>query len=77
MLQHTGDKQEAPAKSRRDDTFISVICYLFLIPKQWQQDYETMQRTMIYGKSLPFDELIAKIKLLNERINRIDSFSQE
>ncbi|GHU69681.1 hypothetical protein FACS189413_08970 [Bacteroidia bacterium] len=34
----------------------------------WKADYETMQRTMIYGKSLPFNELIDKIKQLNERI---------
>jgi predicted nucleotidyltransferase component of viral defense system len=35
----------------------------------WQQDYETMQRTMIYGNSLPFNMLIDKIKQLNEKIN--------
>ena len=39
---------------------------------QWQQDYEIMQRTMIYGKSLPFNTLITKIKQLNEKINQID-----
>ena len=39
---------------------------------QWQQDYETMQRTMIYGKSLSFNKLIDSIKQLNERINRIE-----
>ena len=33
----------------------------------WRQDYETMQRTMIYGKSLTFDELINRIKQLEER----------
>jgi len=38
----------------------------------WQQDYETMQRTMIYGESLPFNKLIEKVKQLNERINRVD-----
>jgi len=38
----------------------------------WQKDYETMQRTMIYGESLPFNKMIEKIKQLNERINRID-----
>jgi predicted nucleotidyltransferase component of viral defense system len=37
----------------------------------WKTDYEIMQGTMIYGKSLPFNELIDKIKQLNERINRI------
>ena len=39
---------------------------------QWQQDYETMQRTMIYGDSLPFNKLIDRIKQLNETINQID-----
>lgn len=38
----------------------------------WQADYETMQRTMIYGSSLPFDKLIEKIKQLNEKINKIE-----
>ena len=38
----------------------------------WKSDYETMQRTMIYGESLPFNKLIDSTKQLNERINRID-----
>jgi predicted nucleotidyltransferase component of viral defense system len=38
----------------------------------WKADYETMQNTMIYGNSLPFNRLIDKIKQLNEQINRID-----
>ena len=38
----------------------------------WKTDYETMQHTMIYGESLPFNKLIEKIKKLNERINQID-----
>jgi len=37
----------------------------------WKADYETMRETMIYGESLPYDKLIEKIKLLNEKINRI------
>ena len=41
---------------------------------KWQQDYETMQRTMIYRNSLPFDKLMDKIKQLNEKINRLDFF---
>jgi len=39
---------------------------------KWQQDYETMQGTMIYGESLPFNKLMDKIKQLNEKINRLD-----
>ena len=36
----------------------------------WQQDYEAMQNTMIYGNSLTFNELINRIKILEERIRR-------
>jgi len=36
---------------------------------QWKDDYETMRHTMIYGNSLPFNQLIDKIKSLNEKIN--------
>ncbi len=42
------------------------------IISEWQQDYETMRETMIYGNSLSFNELIDKIEQLNERINQID-----
>ena len=38
----------------------------------WKNDYEIMQNTMIYGKSLPFNRLMDKIKQLNEKINRMD-----
>ena len=41
--------------------------------EDWRQDYETMQRTMIYGKSLTFKELTDRIKQLEERIRRIIS----
>ena len=49
---------------------INIIPPNFII-SQWQQDYETMRETMIYGESLLFDNLINKIKQLNERINKI------
>jgi hypothetical protein len=38
----------------------------------WKADYESMQNNMIYGKSLPFDELIDRIKGLNERFRNIE-----
>ncbi len=38
---------------------------------KWEDDYNKMQ-TMIYGKSLPFDELIEKITRLNEELKRIE-----
>ena len=41
------------------------------IISQWQQDYETMRETMIYGESLPFNKIIDKMKQLNKKINQI------
>ena len=41
-----------------------------VLPK-WKQDYETMQKTMIYGDSLPFDELLTRISQLNSRISSL------
>ena len=34
---------------------------------EWQQDYEAMQRTMIYGESLSFDKLLKRLEELQER----------
>jgi len=39
----------------------------------WQQDYEVMQNTMIYGNSLAFNELIDRIQQLEERIRRANA----
>ena len=41
------------------------------IVEEWKKDYEVMQETMIYGDSLPFSQLIEKVRRLNERINGI------
>ena len=38
----------------------------------WKKDYEGMQEYMIYGKSLPFNKLIERIKVLNERFRNIE-----
>lgn len=37
--------------------------------KQWKEDYKSMQESMLFGKTLPFDELLNRIKILNLRIN--------
>ena len=37
----------------------------------WKDDYARMQLTMIYGKSLSFEQLIERIKELNERFRKI------
>ena len=36
----------------------------------WKQDYETMQLTMIYGGSLPFDSLLKRMEELQERFHQ-------
>lgn len=36
----------------------------------WKHDYETMQVEMIYGKSLPFDEMVSALRDFNDRINK-------
>jgi len=38
----------------------------------WKADYEAMQETMIYGDDLSFQDLINKIRQLNETVNQID-----
>lgn len=38
----------------------------------WGKDYQRMQLEMIYGDSLPFEQLIQRIKELKYRINNID-----
>ena len=40
------------------------------IMDSWRKDYEKMQN-MIYGKSLPFDKLMKRIRKLNERFRSI------
>lgn len=34
---------------------------------EWQDDYNRMCQTMIYGDKLPFDQLLARINELEER----------
>lgn len=38
----------------------------------WEGDYATMQQSMIYGESLPFNKLIERITELNKRFRKID-----
>jgi predicted nucleotidyltransferase component of viral defense system len=49
---------------------------LNLIPPEsvisdWEKDYKQMQENMIYGKSLPFDKLLERIRALNRKINEL------
>lgn len=38
---------------------------------EWETDYKTMQESMLYNPSLPFAQLIDRMKVLKERINSI------
>lgn len=37
----------------------------------WHSDYEQMRLHMIYGESIPFDDLIEQLKILNDRIRQL------
>jgi hypothetical protein len=37
----------------------------------WSHDYANMQANMIYGASLPFKQLIDRIRELNERFRQV------
>lgn len=49
---------------------INIIPPLGII-KDWEKDYQTMSRNMIYGEPLTFESLIKRIRELQERINNI------
>lgn len=41
------------------------------IAEQWKDDYENMRMHMIYGESVPFDELVGNLKELNDRVKKL------
>ena len=41
------------------------------IIEQWKADYENMRLYMIYGESVSFEELVANLKYLNEKIKGV------
>lgn len=48
-----------------------------MILGDWEKDYKEMQEAMIYGKSIPFEQLIERIKELKQRINNINWFDDD
>jgi hypothetical protein len=56
--------------ANHSDNKINFIPPLNIIEK-WKKDYQQMQESMIYKDSLPFNELIAKLQLLQDRINKL------
>lgn len=47
------------------------IVPLVSIAEQWKADYENMRMHMIYGESVPFDELVGNLKELNDRVKKL------
>jgi len=50
--------------------------YIQIVPPEnvillWEEDYERMKNSMIYGEKLSFNELIDNIRHINKKINRI------
>lgn len=41
------------------------------IIEQWKADYESMRMHMIYGESVSFEELVGRLKKLNDRIKEL------
>ena len=39
--------------------------------EQWKADYQNMRMHMIYGESVPFDELVGNLKELNDRVKKL------
>lgn len=69
---------------RKAVTFIRGIDYSNHVPEkinpippdavlpEWKKDYEEMRQNMIYGNSLPFNDLIERIQEIKHRINNIN-----
>lgn len=47
-----------------------MICPPDSLLPDWRADYETMQQSFIYGKSLPFDSLIDRMHILQDRFRQ-------
>lgn len=47
-------------------TFIPPEC----VYDAWKKDYKTMQEEMIYGESIPFDDMIAQLRAFNNKVNK-------
>lgn len=45
------------------------------IIEQWKDDYEKMRVMMIFGDSVPFDELVTDLHQLNDKIGTLSVFS--
>jgi len=57
--------------TKHEPQFINIIPPENLLAL-WEKDYAEMLESMIYGEKLSFNELIDKIRQVNEKINRIE-----
>lgn len=49
----------------------SILFHRFQLPNSAKADYENMRMHMIYGESVPFDELVGNLKELNDRVKKL------
>jgi len=56
--------------AKHEPQFINIVPPENLL-SLWERDYAEMSESMIYGEKLNFNELIDKIRQVNEKINRI------
>jgi len=57
--------------TKHEPQFINIVPPENLL-SLWERDYAEMSESMIYGEKLNFNELINKIRQVNEKINRIE-----
>jgi hypothetical protein len=57
--------------TRHEPQFINIIPPESIF-SLWEKDYAEMSESMIFGKKLSFNELIDKIKQVNDKINQIE-----
>lgn len=48
-----------------------MICPPDNLLPEWRTDYQAMQQSFIYGRSLPFDDLIDRMHILQERFRNL------
>lgn len=57
-----------------DELYSDTLCIVpnEVVAKQWEADYKFMCDHMIYGQVPSFEELISKLRILNERIRQLN-----
>lgn len=67
----SGRSMSEPVDEVALDSMIDQVYPKAPFAEQWKADYENMRLHMIYGESDSFEELVAKLKCLNDKIKGI------